>query len=50
MVKEVGVALLGLGTVGSNVLKILLENKEYFEKEFNERINVYFVYVCMLLT
>lgn len=45
MVKEVGVALLGLGTVGSNVLKILLENKEYFEKEFNERINVYFVYV-----
>lgn len=45
MIKKVGIAILGLGTVGTHVLKILLENENYFEKEFHIQISVHFVYV-----
>ena len=45
MVMKVGIALLGLGTVGATVLEILRENETYFEKEFGVHICVYFVYV-----
>lgn len=43
--KKVGVAILGLGTVGSNVFKILLENQTYFEKEYEIQVDVCMVYV-----
>lgn len=45
MRKEIGVALLGLGTVGTNVLKIIQENEAYFEEEYHIHFQVYFVYV-----
>ena len=38
--KKVGVAILGLGTVGGGVFKILTEKKEYFKKTQNLDITV----------
>lgn len=45
MSKKIGVALLGLGTVGSEVLTILRENKTYFEERYSLLIQVNLVYV-----
>lgn len=43
MSKKIGIAILGLGTVGANVLKILQENE--FERKYNIRFCVHFAYV-----
>lgn len=45
MMKEIGIALIGLGTVGSHVLKIICENEKYFQEEYNIHFRVHYVYV-----
>ncbi len=45
MIKEIGIAFIGLGTVGANVLKIIVENEKYFKEEYNIHFQVNFVYV-----
>ncbi|MDN6672154.1 MAG: homoserine dehydrogenase, partial [Staphylococcus equorum] len=38
--KELNVALLGLGTVGSGVVKIIEENREQIKETMNKDINI----------
>ncbi|MDN8875486.1 homoserine dehydrogenase, partial [Staphylococcus aureus] len=38
--KELNVALLGLGTVGSGVVKIIEENREQIKETMNKNINI----------
>ena len=38
--KELNVALLGLGTVGSGVVKIIEENREQIRETMNKDINI----------
>ena len=38
--KELNVALLGLGTVGSGVVKIIEENREQIQETMNKNINI----------
>lgn len=45
MIKEIGIAFLGLGTVGSHVLKIIQEKEDFFKEEFNICFRVHYVYV-----
>ena len=45
MSKKIGIALIGLGTVGSSVLKILRENETFFQEEYDIQFQVTFVYV-----
>ena len=45
MVKEIGIAILGLGTVGGNVLQIIRENETRFEELYGIHLKVHFVYV-----
>lgn len=43
--RNIGIALIGLGTVGQNVLKIIRENEKYFIEEYDTRFQVNFAYV-----
>lgn len=45
MAKRVGIAILGLGTVGMGVYRILEENKDYFEKNLNTSFEILYCYV-----
>lgn len=43
--RNIGIALIGLGTVGQNALKIIRENEKYFIEEYDTRFQVNFAYV-----
>ena len=45
MIKEIGIAFIGLGTVGSHVLKIIRENEKFLKEEYNIYFRVHYVYV-----
>lgn len=45
MKKKIGVAILGLGTVGSSVLKILKDNEEWIKAEYELEIVIRYAYV-----
>ena len=45
MIKEIGIAFIGLGTVGSHVLKIIRETEKFLKEEYNIYFRVHYVYV-----
>ena len=40
MIKELNIGIIGLGIVGSGVIKSIEKNSNYFEKNYNIRLNV----------
>ena len=40
MIKELNIGIIGLGTVGSGVIKSIEKNSNYFEKNYNIRFNI----------
>ena len=40
MIKELNIGIIGLGTVGSGVIKSIEKNSNYFEKNYNVRFNI----------
>ncbi|MDD6038869.1 MAG: homoserine dehydrogenase [bacterium] len=45
MVREIGIALIGIGTVGSKVLEILRENEAFFAGKYEIHFQVHVAYV-----
>ena len=40
MTKELNIGIVGLGTVGSGVIKSIEKNKEYFKNNYDVKFNI----------